>query len=129
MGQEQFAAVAEFAPIIRAAFGGGRRFAAVRRLRGGSKKGVHRLDFDGGTAVIGYVWNQAENYLASAPRPASGEQSGPFWETTGSPRTFRQSQGRCGWPTPLPRTRLHGGRSPRGTPSGRSVTFSRRRAG
>ena len=84
MGGERFGAVADFAPVVRDAFGDRRRLTEVRRLRGGSKKGVYRLDFDDGSAVIGYVWSQAENYWAAAPRPGTGEQSGPFAEATGA---------------------------------------------
>ena len=41
---------------MRVAFGPGRTLAAVRRLRGGSKKGVYRLSLDDGRTVIGYIW-------------------------------------------------------------------------
>ena len=84
MSREQFPGVAEFAPVVRAAFGRSRRLVAVRRLRGGSKKGVYKLGFDDETAVIGYVWSQAENYWAAAPDPGTGGQSGPFSEATGA---------------------------------------------
>jgi len=84
MGGERFGAVADFAPVARAAFGDGRRLMQVRRLRGGSKKGVYRLGFADGSAVIGYVWSQAENYWAAAPSAATGEVSGPFAEATGA---------------------------------------------
>jgi hypothetical protein len=83
MDRGQFPSVADFAPIVYAAFGGGRRLAGVRRLRGSSKKGVYRLDFEDGTAVIGYVWSPAENYWASAPRSAADERPGPFSDATG----------------------------------------------
>ncbi len=60
----------DFDGVARAAFGRGRRLAGVERLRGGSKKGVHRLRFDdGGTAVV-YVWSTAENHWPGADRPA-----------------------------------------------------------
>ncbi|MFB7670122.1 phosphotransferase family protein [Kitasatospora purpeofusca] len=56
--------------VAREAFGGGRRLAGTERLRGGSKKGVHRLLFeDGGTAVV-YVWSAAENHWPGADEPA-----------------------------------------------------------
>jgi hypothetical protein len=84
MGSEEFPGVAEFVPVVRAAFGSSRRLVAVRRRRGGSKKGVYQLDFDDGTAVIGYVWSEAENYWATAPGPGTDEQSGAFSEATGA---------------------------------------------
>ncbi|MFJ8429819.1 phosphotransferase [Kitasatospora sp. NPDC094019] len=60
----------ELTEVARAAFGRGRRLAGVERLRGGSKKGVHRLRFDdGGTAVV-YVWSAAENHWPGAEQPA-----------------------------------------------------------
>jgi hypothetical protein len=49
-----FARPESLAGVIRAAFGPGRRLAAVHRLRGGSKKGVYRLTLDDGATVIGY---------------------------------------------------------------------------
>ncbi|MFE6747186.1 phosphotransferase [Kitasatospora purpeofusca] len=60
----------DLAEVAREAFGGGRRLAGTERLRGGSKKGVHRLLFeDGGTAVV-YVWSAAENHWPGADEPA-----------------------------------------------------------
>jgi hypothetical protein len=59
-----FLAVADFAPFVDAAFGGGRTLASLRRLRGGSKKGVYRLGLDDGSAVIGYVWSRAAQGVA-----------------------------------------------------------------
>jgi len=84
MVREPFGTVADFAPVARAAFGGGRRLAEVRRLRGSSKKGVYLLGFDDGSAVIGYVWSQAENFWAAASPSGDSEQSGPFAEATGA---------------------------------------------
>ncbi|MEU6235063.1 phosphotransferase [Kitasatospora sp. NPDC047058] len=69
------------AGVARAAFGGGRRLDAVERLRGGSKKGVHRLAFDdGGTAVV-YVWSAGENYWPGAR--AEGDDTDPLAHASG----------------------------------------------
>ncbi len=67
---------------MRVAFGPGRRLAAVRRLRGGSKKGVYRLSLDDGRSVIGYVWAAAENYWPAPRGPAADQE--PFGEASGA---------------------------------------------
>ncbi|WP_406114215.1 phosphotransferase [Kitasatospora purpeofusca] len=54
----------------REAFGGGRRLAGTERLRGGSKKGVHRLLFEDGGTAVAYVWSAAENHWPGADEPA-----------------------------------------------------------
>ena len=84
-----FAEPENLAGIVRAAFGPGRRLAAVARLRGGSKKGVYRLTFDDGATVIGYLWNEAENYWPAAQREADqghADQShaDPFSDASGA---------------------------------------------
>lgn len=76
--------VADFAPVVATAFGSGRRLAQVRRLRGSSKKGVYRLDFSDGTAVVGYVWSEAENYWAAAPSSQADPPGSPFSDATGA---------------------------------------------
>jgi hypothetical protein len=73
-----FAGPESLAGVVRAAFGRGRRLAAVHRLRGGSKKGVYRLTLDDGATVIGYLWNAAENYWPAAQRDAGDSQADPF---------------------------------------------------
>ncbi len=52
----------DLSDVVRAAFGADRRIADVTRLRGGSKKGVYRLAFDGGASVIAYLWDATEDY-------------------------------------------------------------------
>jgi len=59
--------------IVRAAFGPARRLNTVARLRGGSKKGVYRLIFDGESTAILYVWDAAENYWPT-PRDGAGKE-------------------------------------------------------
>ncbi|WP_345534953.1 phosphotransferase family protein [Phytohabitans rumicis] len=54
------------AGAARAALGGGRRLAAVRRLAGGSRKGVYRLTMDDATTAIAYLWEDSENYWPAA---------------------------------------------------------------
>ncbi|WP_053646403.1 hypothetical protein [Streptomyces sp. XY431] len=60
----------DLAGVAREAFGGGRRLAGVERLRGGSKKGVHRLLFEDGGTAVAYVWSAAENHWPGADEPA-----------------------------------------------------------
>lgn len=80
----RFAGPENLAGIVRAAFGPGRRLAAVDRLRGGSKKGVYRLTFDDGATVIGYLWNEAENYWPAAQREAGESHADPFSDASGA---------------------------------------------
>ncbi|MER5879201.1 phosphotransferase [Streptomyces sp. NPDC001910] len=53
--------------VARAVFGNGRRLRGVSRLRGGSKKGVYRLDLDDDSTAVVYIWDASENYW-----PATG---------------------------------------------------------
>lgn len=82
-GSRRFGELADFTPVVRAAFGDGRRLADVRRLRGSSKKGVYRLGFDDGTAVVGYVWGAAENYWPPLPSELPG-RADPFSDASGA---------------------------------------------
>ncbi|GAA2432316.1 phosphotransferase [Streptomyces macrosporus] len=54
--------------IVHEALGAGFRVVGVDRLRGGSKKGVHRVHVDGPRAasVIVYSWAEAENFWPAA---------------------------------------------------------------
>jgi Phosphotransferase enzyme family len=79
-----FAGPESLAGVVRAAFGPGRRLAAVDRLRGGSKKGVYRLIFDNGATVIGYLWNEAENYWPAAQHEAGESHADPFSDASGA---------------------------------------------
>jgi hypothetical protein len=60
----------DLAGAARAAFGGGRRLAAVERLTGGSRKGVYRLTMDDATTAIAYLWEDSENYWPSTDADA-----------------------------------------------------------
>lgn len=85
MGAEsarRFGGIADFEPVARSVFGPRCRVAEVRRLRGGSKKGVYQLVLDDDRTVIGYVWGDTENYWAAAP--GSDAQPGPFSDATGA---------------------------------------------
>ena len=77
------------APIaaVPAAFGPARRLADVRRLAGGSKKGVYRLAFDDGFSAVGYIWDEGENWW-----PASAARSEAYDSAGGS--VFRRQRGR-----------------------------------
>src|SRR6266852_3315884 len=56
----------ELAGAARAALRGGRRLVAVRRLAGGTSKGVYRLTMDDATTAIAYLWEESENYWPAA---------------------------------------------------------------
>ncbi|MFD9685052.1 phosphotransferase family protein [Kitasatospora sp. NPDC059088] len=66
MAIETEAVRAQLASAGQAALGGGRRLAAVRRLAGGSKKGVYRLLMDDATTAVAYRWDRSENYWPAA---------------------------------------------------------------
>lgn len=80
----KFGELADFEPVVRAAFGDGRRLAQARRLRGGSKKGVYQLVFDDGRSVVGYVWSETENYWPVDGHAPADERSDPFSDATGA---------------------------------------------
>jgi Phosphotransferase enzyme family len=80
----RFAGRESLAGIVRAAFGPGRRLAAVDRLSGGSKKGVYRLTFDDGGTVVGYLWNATENYWPGAQQQAGENHADPFSDASGA---------------------------------------------
>jgi hypothetical protein len=67
---------------VARAFRGGRRLDGVTRLRGGSKKGVYRLNFDDGSTAILYVWDGAENYWP-AQAGAGDDRADPFSDASG----------------------------------------------
>jgi hypothetical protein len=70
----------QLAGAARAALGTGHRLTGVARLRGGSKKGVYRLVFDGGSTAIAYIWDDDENYW---PARQAGDGLDPFSEASG----------------------------------------------
>ncbi|MFD8028206.1 phosphotransferase [Streptomyces sp. NPDC059717] len=57
----------DLAPLARAALGRTRVLTGVRRLRGGSKKGVYRLALDDGSTAVAYVWSPDEDYWDEQP--------------------------------------------------------------
>jgi hypothetical protein len=63
----------QFVSGVRAAFGASRRVRNVTRLAGGTNKGVYRLGLDNGSSVLGYCWNDAEDFW-----PLSFYDDGPF---------------------------------------------------
>ncbi|MEU3335610.1 phosphotransferase [Streptomyces sp. NPDC006668] len=75
----QHATPADLAPLARAALGPGRALTAVRRLRGGSKKGVYRLALDDGTTAVAYLWSAGEDYWDAGP----SDLRDPFSHGTG----------------------------------------------
>ncbi|QFY13693.1 phosphotransferase [Nonomuraea phyllanthi] len=77
-----------FAEIARKV--SGRPLAGVERLRGGSKKGVYRLSFEGGSSAILYVWSEEENYWPAG----SGDGGGSVLGHASGVRLFAASQAR-----------------------------------
>ncbi len=69
--------------LVRATFGPARRLNTVVRLRGGSKKGVYRLIFDGEVTAILYVWDAEENYWPKSQESAGSNQADLFSEASG----------------------------------------------
>ncbi|NUS10212.1 MAG: aminoglycoside phosphotransferase family protein, partial [Streptomyces sp.] len=75
----------ELAGLVRDALGPGCRVAGVRRLRGGSRKGVYRVRLEGardGTgSVVVYRWAAGEDFWPGAgpggPADALAASSGP----------------------------------------------------
>ncbi|MFI1562506.1 phosphotransferase family protein [Streptomyces sp. NPDC020490] len=70
---------AALAPLARAALGPHRVLVDVVRLRGGTKKGVHRLLFDDDSTAVAYVWSADEDYWDAGP----ADPHDPFSHATG----------------------------------------------
>ncbi|MFE5582668.1 phosphotransferase [Kitasatospora sp. NPDC056531] len=71
------------AGVVRAALGAEHHLIGVSRLRGGSKKGVYRLTFDGDSTAIVYIWDHAENYWPGAQGDDAEKHSDPFSPASG----------------------------------------------
>jgi hypothetical protein len=69
--------------LVRAAVGPARRVGAITRLAGGSKKGVYRVAFDDGSAVVVYVWGAAENYWPPPEATMDADRAGSFSDASG----------------------------------------------
>lgn len=65
--------------LIAGALGGSSRAVAVERLRGGSRKGVHRVTVDGGPvpSVVVYNWADGENFWPGAQHGESPDVLAP----------------------------------------------------
>jgi Phosphotransferase enzyme family len=68
--------VDQLAGAAKAAFGGGRTLSGLKRLRGGTQKGVYRLTLDDGSTAIAYLWEASENYWPATPW--DGDPADPF---------------------------------------------------
>ncbi|MBO4207411.1 aminoglycoside phosphotransferase [Micromonospora echinofusca] len=67
--------------LVTDVFGTGRRLRTLRRLTGGTRKGVYRLELDDRTTVVLYAWTAAENYWPPAP---DGTDDDPFTDASGA---------------------------------------------
>ncbi|MFB9689451.1 phosphotransferase [Amycolatopsis plumensis] len=78
----QFADVEDLSKLVRDALGPGCRVVAVKRLRGGSKKGVYRFRLEGTRmpGVIVYSWAEAENFW---PGEREADPADPFAPASG----------------------------------------------
>ncbi|MEV0840842.1 phosphotransferase [Actinocatenispora sera] len=70
----------ELTPLVRAATG--RRPVAIRRLAGGSKKGVYRVRLDNAGAVVAYLWRPDEDFWPATARRDCGPAD-PFAHASG----------------------------------------------
>ncbi|MEV0386344.1 phosphotransferase [Nonomuraea sp. NPDC050643] len=62
MATRRFAGREQLTGLVREVFGDRRDIVHLERLRGGSKKGVYRLEFDRGASVVVYSWADDENF-------------------------------------------------------------------
>jgi len=76
--ERRFADAGSLAPVVRAAFGPGRRLLGVERLPGGSAKGAYRLALDDGRTAVAYVWDESEDYWAGVLPADAGDPASPF---------------------------------------------------
>nr|WP_296066743.1 phosphotransferase [uncultured Actinoplanes sp.] len=76
----EFLRLPDVRDLVAAQFGSDRRPVSLRRLTGGTKKGVYRLGLDDGTTTILYSWADDENYW-----PASDVvPDDPFTDASGA---------------------------------------------
>ncbi|GAA1118718.1 phosphotransferase family protein [Nocardiopsis metallicus] len=74
-GAREFAQIPPLQDLVGRALRGEVTVSGLERLRGGTKKGVYRLELAQGSSVIAYVWGAAENFwpqdMCSSPDPDS----------------------------------------------------------
>lgn len=83
IADRRFADAETLTPVIRDAFGTGRRIGAVDRLLNGTKKGVYRVTLDDATSAIVYVWNADEDYWDGLLPDGHDDPSNPFAHASG----------------------------------------------
>jgi hypothetical protein len=81
--ERKFADAESLRPVVRAAFGDGRRLLRVERLTGGSKKGAYRLTMDGGGATLVYAWDGSEDYWQGVLPEGADDPADPFSHASG----------------------------------------------
>jgi Phosphotransferase enzyme family len=82
-GERKFADAESLRPMVRAAFGSGRRLRTVERLAGGSKKGAYRLTMDDDASVLVYAWNDSEDYWQGVLPEGADDPGDPFSHASG----------------------------------------------
>jgi hypothetical protein len=81
--ERKFADADSLRPVVRAAFGKGRRLLRAERLADGSKKGAYRLTMDdGGTALL-YAWDDSEDYWQEVLPEGADDPADPFSHASG----------------------------------------------
>jgi len=81
--ERRFADVERLRPVVRAAFGTGRRLLGVERLAGGSKKGAYRLLMDDERTALVYAWGDSEDYWQGVLPEGADDPADPFSHASG----------------------------------------------
>lgn len=81
--ERSFADAESLRPVVRAAFGRGRRLLKAERLDGGSKKGVYRLTMEDGRTALAYVWDESEDYWQGVLPEGADDPADPFSHASG----------------------------------------------
>jgi hypothetical protein len=73
--------MADFRPLVTSVLGAS--LAGVKRLAGGSKKGVYRLTSDDGSTTLAYVWSESEDYWHGVLPDGADDLADPFAHASG----------------------------------------------
>ncbi len=76
MSARVFVQPEQLTSLVRETFGTNRKLADLRRLEGGTKKGVYRLTLDDATTAVLYVWHPDENYWPTPGDEGFGDPMG-----------------------------------------------------
>lgn len=79
----EFARIPPLQDLVRRALRRDVTVSGLERLRGGTKKGVYRLELQDASTVIAYVWGAAENFWPQEMWKAPDPDSDPFAHADG----------------------------------------------